>query len=199
VRLPLAAAFAFLLAALSAGGQAPPPPKGSASKQVADFTLPDLEGRPVSLAAFQGKTAVLLAFVKGTWCPHCVDLILQLQKLKATDLSRIPVLVISPEPATQTLGFLTKLQTERGSRLSMTFLVDTALRFAPRYGLTREVSGSQGRPPNVVLLDPGGRQVWYWAEGHDRNLEIGPSLHARIEEIRALRASTPPPAAPTPP
>ncbi len=188
MRLPLAAAgIAVLLAAPASLGQVPPPPKGSATRQVADFTLPDLQGRPVGLSAFQGKSGVLIAFVKGTWCPHCADLILQLQRLKATDLARIPVLVISPEPASQTIAFITRVEAEQRIRLSMRFLVDTALRFGPRYGLTREVSGSQGRPPNVVLLDPTGRQVWSWAEGHDRNLEIGPSLHARIEEIRTRR------------
>ncbi|MFI5182218.1 MAG: peroxiredoxin family protein [Thermoanaerobaculia bacterium] len=180
-----AAGIATLLATTPAAGQEPSRSRAGATRQVADFTLPDLEGHPVSLSAFQGKSGVLLAFVKGTWCPHCVDLILQLQKLKATDLIRIPVLVISPEPASRTLEFVTKLEAEKGIRLSMRFLVDSGLRFGPRYGLTREVSGSQGRPPNVVLLDPTGRQVWSWAEGHDKNLEIGPSLHARIEEIRA--------------
>ena len=168
----------MLLAAADAAGQAPPPSQGQATKQVADFTLPDVEGRRVSLSSFQGKTGVLIAFVKGTWCPHCADLILQLQQLKATDLARIPVLVISPEPAAQTIGWMKKIEAERGFRLSMQFLVDSALRFAPRYGLTREVSGTQGRPPNVVLLDPTGRQVWSWTEGHDKNLAIGPSLHA---------------------
>lgn len=180
-----AAGIATLIAVGPAAGQEPSRSRAGATRQVADFTLPDLEGLPVSLSAFQGKSGVLIAFVKGTWCPHCVDLLLQLQKLRATDLLRIPVLVISPEPASQTLGFLRKLEAERGIRLSMRFVVDSALRFAPRYGLTREVSGSQGRPPNVVLLDPTGRQVWSWAEGHDKSLEIGPSLHARIEEIRS--------------
>ncbi len=175
------------LTAGDAAGQAPPPSQGNATKQVADFVLPDVEGRPVSLSSYQGKSGVLIAFVKGTWCPHCADLILQLQALKATDLARIPVLVISPEPASQTIGWIKKVEADRGIRLTQRFVVDSALRFAPRYGLTREVSGTQGRPPNVVLLDPTGRQVWSWAEGHDRNVAIGPSLHARIEEIRASR------------
>ena len=125
--------------------------------------------------------------MKGTWCPHCADLILQLQQLKGGDLARIPVLVISPEPAAQTIAWMKKVEAERGFRFAMQFLVDSALRFAPRYGLTREVSGTQGRPPNIVLLDPTGRQEWSWAEAHDKNLAIGPSLRARIEEIRASR------------
>ena len=34
-----------------------------------DFTLPDLDGKPVSLASFQGK--VVIVDVWGTWCPPC--------------------------------------------------------------------------------------------------------------------------------
>ncbi len=179
------AGIAILLVAGDAAGQALSPSQGHSTHQVAEFTLPDVEGRPVSLSSYQGKSGVLIAFVKGTWCPHCQDLILQLQQLKATDLIRIPVLVVSPEPASQTIGWVKKVEAERGIRLSMRFVVDSALRFAPRYGLTREISGTQGRPPNIVLLDPTGRQVWSSAEGHDKNVAIGPSLHARIEEIRA--------------
>jgi peroxiredoxin len=177
----------MLLAVGEAAVPAPTPSRGSATRQVAEFVLPDVEGRPVSLSSYQGKSGVLIAFVKGTWCEHCADLILQLQTLKATDLARIPILVISPEPASQTIGWMKRIEGERGVRLSMRFVVDSALRFAPRYGLTREISGTQGRPANVVLLDPTGRQVWSWAEGHDKHLAIGPSLHARIEEIRASR------------
>ncbi len=179
-----ASALAVLLCSPVAGQQPTPEPSG-AGRQVADFTLPDLEGRPVSLSMYQGKSGVLIAFLKGTWCPHCADLILQLQRLRATDLARIPVLVISPEPASQTLGFLKRMEAERGIRFTIRFVVDSALRFAPRYGLTREISGSQGRPPSLVLLDPAGRQVWSWTSGHDANVDIAPSLHARIEEIRA--------------
>lgn len=182
-----AAGIALLLAVGGAAGQTPSSSRGSSTRQVADFTLPDVEGRPVSLSSFQGKRGVLLAFVKGTWCPHCADLILQLQRLRATDLARIPVLVISPEPASQTIGWVKKVEADRGIRLTHRFVVDAALRFAPRYGLTREVSGTQGRPPNVVLLDPSGRQVWSWTEGHEKILAIGPSLQTRIEEIRASR------------
>lgn len=177
----------MLLASGDAAVPAPTPSRGTTARQVAEFVLPDVEGRPVSLSSYRGRSGVLIAFVKGTWCPHCADLILQLQTLRATDLVRIPVLVISPEPPSQTIGWMKKIEAERGIRLSMRFVVDSALRFAPRYGLTREISGTQGRPPNVVLLDPNGRQVWSWAEGHDQLLAIGPSLHARIEEIRASR------------
>ncbi len=34
-----------------------------------DFTLPDLEGRDISLSDYKGK--VILAFFFTTWCPYC--------------------------------------------------------------------------------------------------------------------------------
>ncbi|GAB4237968.1 MAG: hypothetical protein OHK0028_15350 [Deltaproteobacteria bacterium] len=71
-----AAALLFLLcgAALagpsgvvSGSGAAVP---GAGNGPAADFTLPDLEGRPVELRAFLGKAPVLLVFW-ATWCPEC--------------------------------------------------------------------------------------------------------------------------------
>jgi len=182
------AAVGFLVA-LAAGagpasGQALPPDAPSA-RPLPPFVLRDLEGRSVGPPTFEGQSPVLVAFIKGTWCPHCVDLLIELQRLKETDLIGVPVLVVSPQPAEQTVQFLVSLEADRKIRLTHRFLVDSALRFAPRYGLAREVSGRQGRPVSVLYLDRGGRQVWAWNGGHDRSVPVGPSLHERLEEVRA--------------
>ncbi len=42
----------------------------SASNKLADFTLPDLAGRQVSLQSFEGKKIVVLNFW-ATWCGPC--------------------------------------------------------------------------------------------------------------------------------
>ena len=34
-----------------------------------DFTLNDLDGKPVTLSSFRGKTVVLVFW--ATWCPDC--------------------------------------------------------------------------------------------------------------------------------
>ncbi len=181
----LAALFVVLLTAGTAwSAQAPRPPEGPATKPLPPFALPDLEGRTVSLAMFEGRTPVVIAFIKGTWCPHCVDLLIQLEKLKATDLAGVPVLVISPEQAPRVVQFLVRLEADRKIRLTHRFLVDAALQFAPRYGLAREVSSTQGRPPSILYLDRGGRLLWAWSGGHEQMLPIGPSLHQRLEETR---------------
>lgn len=36
-----------------------------------DFTLPDAQGRPVSLAALREQGPVVVTFYRGGWCPYC--------------------------------------------------------------------------------------------------------------------------------
>jgi len=54
---------------LSGGGEAAATP-GAGSDRPADFTLPDLDGRPVALGPFLWKKPVFLVFW-ATWCPEC--------------------------------------------------------------------------------------------------------------------------------
>ena len=53
-------------------------PQGTA---VPDFTLNDLEGRPVSLSDFRGKTVVLAFW--ASWCPDCRAEIPELKEMQA--------------------------------------------------------------------------------------------------------------------
>mgnify|MGYP005865363415 CR=1 FL=1 len=36
-----------------------------------DFTLPDANGQPVSLAVLRQKGPVVVTFYRGSWCPYC--------------------------------------------------------------------------------------------------------------------------------
>ena len=48
-------------------------------KSLADFTLPDLQGRSVQLSALRGK--VVFINVWATWCPPCVEEMPTIQQL----------------------------------------------------------------------------------------------------------------------
>lgn len=60
---------------------ATPPPHAVAVKggQAPDFTLPDLDGKPVSLSSLKGK--VVLVNFWATWCPPCKEEIPSMEKL----------------------------------------------------------------------------------------------------------------------
>lgn len=45
------------------------PVKSGVDELAADFTLPDLENKEVSLSDFKGRPVIL--FFWATWCPHC--------------------------------------------------------------------------------------------------------------------------------
>ena len=60
-----------------------PAPKADVGPRVgqplADFTLPDMDGNPVQLAALQGK--VVFINVWTTWCPPCIEEMPTIQRL----------------------------------------------------------------------------------------------------------------------
>jgi len=67
-----------------AGGAAAAP--GAESDRPADFTLADLDGQPVTLSRFLGKTPVLLVFW-ATWCPECKAAIPEINALTTGPLA----------------------------------------------------------------------------------------------------------------
>jgi peroxiredoxin len=86
---------------LGSPGLAPAQPVGEGGEQglaigtpAPEFTLPDLDGRPHSLAEFRGKK-VLLAFF-GPRCGYCHDMLPELAKLPRDGRGGLPVpLVVS--------------------------------------------------------------------------------------------------------
>jgi thiol-disulfide isomerase/thioredoxin len=89
---------AALLLAASLAGCSGEPSSGSATTDPelpvaeVDFTLPDLEGNPVHLADFRGRTVVIDFW--ATWCPPCVFQVPELNKFWADHEPAGDVMVI---------------------------------------------------------------------------------------------------------
>jgi peroxiredoxin len=109
-------------------------------KPLADFTLPDLQGRPVQLAALRGK--VVFVNVWATWCAPCIEEMPTIQQLYerlhgrgleilAVSLDALGAQVVAPFIQSHRLSFPTLLDTKNTvQRLYMTtgvpesFIVD---------------------------------------------------------------------------
>lgn len=94
-RRVLVSAGALLLA--SAGCSEPAEngsaaPIEAATSDAADFTLPDLNGSPIRLADYRGKTVIVDFW--ATWCPPCLFQVPELNKLHAAHVDADDVMVI---------------------------------------------------------------------------------------------------------
>ena len=92
-----ASAWGLILAGLLAGCSNEPT-AGSANAEsrqpvaAMDFTLPDLEGNPVRLADYRGKTVIIDFW--ATWCPPCIFQVPELNKFWAAHEAAGDVMVI---------------------------------------------------------------------------------------------------------
>ena len=96
----------------------------------ADFTLPDLDGRPVTLGRFLGKEAVLLVFW-ATWCAECKAAIPEINALSTGPLAgKLQVLGLDFRESRETVA---RAVTSRGIRYPV--LLDLRGEVARAYGV----------------------------------------------------------------
>lgn len=152
-------AAALLLASLLVASPAPadgpggtpgavPPPYDSGPSAWIDFTLPDMNGEPVSLGTFLEKKPVLLVFW-ATWCPHCNELVPEINRLHTDPATgaKLQILALNYlESREKVESFLRK------KRVAYPVLLDRKGTVARMY----RVVGI----PTYVLIDKGGRILY---------------------------------------
>lgn len=99
-------------------------------KPAPGFSLPDEEGRMVTLDEFKGKRHVLLIFVRGDWCPTCHIMLRTYEKNKEKFAEKnIMLLAIGPDDVGVNKEMVEKLS------LDYKLLSDSQLTAARAYGM----------------------------------------------------------------
>jgi peroxiredoxin len=128
---------ALLLA--SAAFAASPPGAGEPARP---FTLPDLEGRPVSLSSFGGRL-VLLHFW-ATWCPTCREEMTILDQAARAHAGKVVILGVNlGEKRATVASYVEK------TGLTFPILLDTRGKVASAYGVLSL--------PITLVISPDGR------------------------------------------
>jgi peroxiredoxin len=157
---PLLAATLWAACALGAAGLAIPAYSGMPDAAVqaeglahrVDFTLPDLEGNPVSLDRFIGKQPVFLLFW-ATWCPHCNEAVPRINAIRENSArgDRLQILALDYKESPETVAAFI-----RRKHVAYPVLLDREGTVARSY----RVLGI----PTYILLDASGRIVY---RGHE--------------------------------
>jgi peroxiredoxin len=135
------------------------------------FSLPDADGKMVSLKDFNNSKPVLLLFYRGDWCAYCVDQLDNYQAL-LPELKRynIQLIAISPD------SVATIKHTQRKFGQDYIFLSDIDLEVIKKYG----VGNNKDLPhPALFLIGIQGDLKWYYASTDHK---VRPTAE-QVEEI----------------
>jgi peroxiredoxin len=146
------------------GALHPDPLPASLRTLEADFTLPDLGGKPVSLRQLRGRP-VLLSFF-ATWCPPCVDEAPSLESLARSLGDQATVLVVSVD---EDLDALKKFYA-KGTAAKVVH--DKSRRIPASFGTSKF--------PETFLLDKGGKVRYAFINQRDWSV---PEAAACIEGL----------------
>ena len=132
---------------LLSGGGGSAATGGAESDRPVDFTLPDLDGRPVALSRFLGKKPVLLVFW-ATWCPECKAAIPEINAMTTGPLAgKLQILGLDFRESREKVASAVKA---RGVRYPV--LLDLRGQAARAYGVVGI--------PTYILIDRRGKMVY---------------------------------------
>jgi peroxiredoxin len=100
-----------------------------------DFTLPDVDGQPVTLSALLTHGPVVLTFYRGEWCP-CCNLQLRAYQAILPQIRELGVSLVAVSPQTADKSLTTAEQ----KGLTFPVLSDAGNEVAKRYGLIYALS-----------------------------------------------------------
>lgn len=101
-----------------------------------EFTLPDANGRPVSLSGVLAQGPAVVVWYRGGWCPYCnLTLKAYQERLGEIEAAGARLVAISPETPDHSLD------TAQKNELAFTVLSDTGNAVARRYGVVFSLTG----------------------------------------------------------
>lgn len=138
-----------------------------------EFTLPNPDGKTVSLAELSAEQPVLVLFYRGDWCPFCMS---QLDSIKGVlpqlKAHNVQVVAISPDEAASAKN------TRRQFGQGFVFLSDPDAKVISQYGIARE---DQLPHPAVYLIKQGGEVAWFYASEDYKKRPTGEQLIQIVE------------------
>jgi peroxiredoxin len=100
-----------------------------------DFTLRNVDGRPVTLSALLAERPVVLTFYRGAWCPYC-NLQLRAYQAILPQIRELGATLVAVSPQTPD----NSLTTAEQKGLTFPVLSDAGNQVARRYGLVFSLS-----------------------------------------------------------
>jgi len=119
-----------------------------------DFTLPDVDGRPITLSALLAQGPVVLTFYRGAWCPYC-NLQLRAYQAILPEIRALGATLVAVSPQTPD----NSLSTAEKNGLTFPVLTDAGNQVARRYGLVYAVS-ARLRAASAHLPTYNGDESW---------------------------------------
>lgn len=143
------------------------------------FTLPSALGETFDLSETLQQQHVLLVFYRGDWCPYCIDQFSTIQPvLPQLKQYNVKLVAVSPDELSAAQN------TQRKFGQDYTFLMDTDLDVAKRYG----INSDKGLPHPAVFLisqsnEQGAKIKWFYASTDHTTRPTGEQL---LQQIKLL-------------